>query len=84
MQELEGFQYATTLDLKMGYYTINILSTTQELLMIVTEFGKFRYIYIPMGMCALGDIFQATVDNPISDIKGSKTYIDNILLLSKD
>ena len=51
---------------------------------IVTEFGKFGYNCFPMGMCASGDIFQAKVDGLIHYIKGIKTYIDDILILSKD
>ena len=37
-----------------------------------------------MGMCASGDIFQAKVDEMFGDIKGVKTYIDYILVLSKE
>ena len=37
-----------------------------------------------MGMCALGDIFQAKVDDLLGDIEGVKTYINDILVLSKD
>ena len=51
---------------------------------IVTEFGKFRYNCLPMGMCASGDIFKAKVDKLLRDIKGVKTNIDDILVLSKD
>ena len=35
-------------------------------------------------MCALVDILQAKVDELLSYIKGVKTYIDDILVLSKD
>ena len=52
--------------------------------MIVTSFGEFRHNLLPMGMCTSGDIFQAKVENLLSDIKGVKTYIDNILVLSKE
>ena len=51
---------------------------------IVTELGKLRYNRFPMGMCSLGDIFQAKVDDLLGDIKATKTYINDILLLSKD
>ena len=37
-----------------------------------------------MGMCDLGDIFQAKVDDLLGDIEGVKTYINDILVLSKD
>ena len=35
-------------------------------------------------MCALGDIFQARVDEISGDIEGVKIYMDDILVLSKD
>ena len=37
-----------------------------------------------MGICALSGIFQAIVDNLFGDIKGIKTYIDDILVLRKE
>ena len=50
---------------------------------IVTEFGKFRYNCLDVGMCAPCDIFQDKVDNIFGDIEGVKTYIDDIIFLSK-
>ena len=70
--------------MSMEYYTIRITPASQDMTTIVTEFGKFRYNILPMGMCASGDIFQAKVDELLSDIKGVKTYIDDILVLNKD
>ena len=68
IQKLEVFQYVTALDLNTGYYTIRIFSASQDMTTIFTEFGKFRYNCLPMGMCASGDIFQAKVDEILSDI----------------
>ena len=50
MQQLEGFQYATALDLNMGYYTIDILPKSCDLTTIVTEFGRFKYNIFQMEM----------------------------------
>ena len=50
---------------------------------IITEFGEFRYNCLPMGMCALGYIFQAKADKLLGDIKGINMYIDDILVLIK-
>ena len=50
IQQLEGFQYATKLDLNMGYYTMRISPVIKYMMMIVTEFGKFKYNFLPMGM----------------------------------
>ena len=37
-----------------------------------------------MVMCTSGDIFQTKVEKLISDTKGVKTYIDDILVLRND
>ena len=84
MHHMEGFQYDTTLDLNMRYYTTRILTASQDMMTIVTEFGKFMYNRLPTGMCALGDIFQARLDKILGDIKGIKTYIDDTIVLSKE
>ena len=84
MQKLENFQYATALDTNMGYYTISTLRASQDMTTIVTEFDKFKYNCLPMGMWFFGDVFQAKVDKPRGDINVFKTYIYYILVLSKD
>ena len=38
MQKLEGFQYATALDIKMQYYTIRLSPASQDMKTVVTEF----------------------------------------------
>ena len=84
MQKLEGFQYATALDLNMGYDTIRLYPASHDTAAIVTEFGKLRYNRLPMGMFISGEIFQTKVDELLGDIEGVKTYIDDIIVLGKD
>jgi hypothetical protein len=81
---MEGFQYATALDLNMGYYTIQLSPKSKDLTTIVTEFGKYRFNVLPMGLGILsGDIFQAKVNELLGDIEGLYAYIDDILLTTK-
>ena len=61
-----------------------IFPASQDMTTIITEFGKFRYNCLPMGMCASGYIFQSKVDKLQGDIEGLKIYIDDIIVLSKD
>ena len=77
MQKLTGLHYADALDLNMGYYTIRISPTSHDTRMIVTSFGIFRNNLLPMGMYALGDIFQAKVEELLGDIEGLKAYIND-------
>ena len=48
---LEGFHYATSLDLNMGYYHLELDAHSQKLCTIVVPFGKFQYNRMPMGFC---------------------------------
>jgi hypothetical protein len=50
LQNLEGFAYATSIDLNMGYYHIE-LSPSPEVCTIVLPWGKYEYQKLPMGLC---------------------------------
>ena len=81
---LEGFRNLTALYLNMGYYNIRLLPASQDITKIITEFGKFKYNHLPMGMCASEDIFQDKLVEMHADIEGVKTYIGDILVLIKE
>ncbi len=63
LQELEGFTYATTLDLNMGYYTIRLDPTAAKMCTIIFPWGKYLYQRLPMGFAGSADIFQAEMGN---------------------
>ena len=56
--KLEGFKYATSLDLNMGYYHIKLSPNSKRLCTIVLPWGKYKYQRLPMGLCNGPDIFR--------------------------
>ena len=54
---LEGFQYASSLDLNMGYYRICISEDASNLCAIIIPWVKYKYKCLPMGVCNSPDIF---------------------------
>jgi hypothetical protein len=48
---LEGFKYATSLDLNMGYYHIKLSPDSKKLCTLITPFGKYEMQKLPMGLC---------------------------------
>ena len=68
----------------MGYYTVSITPGSRDLTTIVTEFGKFRYKRLPMGLCCAPDIFQSKINELLGDLDSVRAYIDDVLILSKD
>jgi hypothetical protein len=58
LQELEGFTFATALDLNMGYYTIRLDTDASKICTIRFPLGKYSYKQLPMGIAGSQDIFQ--------------------------
>eukprot|EP00957_Ditylum_brightwellii_P106521 8127591-Ditylum_brightwellii.AAC.1 len=56
---MEGFTYAKSLDLNMGYYHIEILPKHSVLCTIVLPWGKYEYLKLPMGI----EEIHAYIDN---------------------
>jgi hypothetical protein len=83
LQELEGFTYATTLDLNMGYYTISLDPTAAKMCTIIFPWGKYSYQRLPMGFAGSADIFQAEMGNLMAALEYVRAYIDNLLVITK-
>ena len=81
--KLEGFQYATSLDLNMGYYHIELSPESKKLCTIVLPWGKYEYQRLPMGLCNSPDIFQEKMNILMSDLDYVRAYIDDLLILTK-
>ncbi len=80
---LEGFQYGTSLDLNMGYYHIALSEASKELCTITTQWGKYEYQRLPMGLCNSPDIFQEKMSELLIGLDTVRVYIDDILHVTK-
>ena len=56
LQELEGFTYATALDLNMGYYTIGLDPMASKMCTIIFPWRKNNYKRLSMGFGPLGKV----------------------------
>ena len=83
MLKLEGFQYATSLDLNMGYYHIELSPDSRKLCTIVLPWGKYEYQRLPMGLCNSPDIFQEKMSQLVQDLEYVRAYIDDLLIITK-
>ena len=48
---VEGFKYATSLNLNMGYYNMRLSDQASSLCGIILPWGKYKYKHLPMGIC---------------------------------
>ena len=80
---MEGFAYATALDLNMGYYTIRLDPDAQKICTIILPWGKYSYLRLPMGVAGSPDIFQEKMSGLMEDLVNVRTYLDDLLIITK-
>ncbi len=83
LQEVEGFTYATVLDLNMGYYTIRLDPAASGMRTIIFSWGKYSYQRLPMGFARSADIFQTEICNLMAALEYARVNIDNLLVITK-
>jgi hypothetical protein len=81
---MEGFTFASALDLNIGYYHIKLDADAQKLYTIVSPWhmGKYKYKRLPMGIKIAPDVFQNVMSKLVQDMEYVKTYLDDLLILT--
>ena len=81
--KLEGFQYATSLDLNMGYYHIRLRKNASILCTIILPWEKYRYKRLPMVIANSQDIFQHKRNELFDLLEFIRVCVDEILIITK-
>lgn len=81
LMSIQGFLYASSLDLNMGYLSIPLNENTRQILTIIMPFGAYECLMLPMGVMPATDIFQARMVHLFADMDERKPhpYIDDII-----
>ncbi len=83
LQELEGFTFATALDLNMGYYTFRLDPDTSKICTIIFPWGKYSYLRLLMRIAGSSDIFQAKMSELMVTLEYVHTYRDDLLCITR-
>ncbi len=83
LQEIEGFSYATALDMNMGYYTIRLDPDASKICTIIFPWGKYSYKRLPMSIAGSLDIFQGKMSELMETLEYVRAYLDDPLCISK-
>jgi hypothetical protein len=83
LQEIEGFTFATDLDLNMGYYTIRLDPDASNICTIIFPWGKYSYKQLPTSIAGSPDIFQGKMSKLMESLDYVRAYLDDLLCFSK-
>lgn len=81
--KLSGITYFTVLDLKDGFYQVELTEESSNLYSFSTPFGTYKFLRLPFGITVAPEVFQRMNENIFGDIEGVFIYIDDILVTGK-
>ena len=67
----------------MGYYHIELDPESSRLCTIVLQWGKYKYLKLPMGLCNSPDIFQEKMKELFAGFEYVRAYINDLLIITK-
>lgn len=84
LSRLNGKQVFTVLDLRNGFWQMELDSQSSDLTTFMTPFGRFRWRRVPFGISSAPEMFQKRMVQLFGDIEGVEVYFDDMLIAGKD
>lgn len=77
-------KYFTTLDMKSGFYQVQIEEKSRHIMAFITPDGHYEFNRMPFGFVNAPAIYQRSIDKALGDLKGTKAfvYLDDVLVPS--
>lgn len=85
VNELSESKFFTTTDLYSGFHQVATTKQAQKKLAVITDFGQFTWLRMPMGAKNCPAVFQRMMDSAFRSMPLSSLviYLDDILLHSR-
>ena len=82
--KLNGAKIFSTIDLRSGYYHIDLTEGSRPKLAFVVPMGKFEFLRTPFGLSQVPAYFQLLINNVLQGCsKFTMGYLDDIIIFSK-
>jgi transposase InsO family protein len=83
LRKRSGYDYFTKLDISMQFYTFELDKESQDLCIISTPFGCYKYLRAPMGVKQTPDFAQQVMEEVLRDMPEVEVYFDDVGIFTK-
>ena len=77
---LNNKKYFTVLDMKDGYWQIELTDESADLCTFGTPFGRYQFLRLPFGIASAPEVFQRKCYEVFGDINGVGIYFDDLII----
>ena len=86
LEKLQGSAFLSAIDLKHGFFNINLSKKTADLTAFSVDGKQYRYLKLPMGLSISPQIFQRIMMDILKEDlgKGLIVYLDDVLVYSSN
>ena len=82
--KLKGAKVFSTVDLRSGYHHITLGKSSRAKPAFLMPFGKYKFLMVPFGLAQAPAYFQLLMNKVLNGLKFAMTYLDNIIIFSKN
>ena len=85
LDTLAGSVWFTTLDLKSGYWQVEVAQEDRAKTAFTTQEGLFEFNVMPFGLCKAPATFQRLMDSVLAGLQWSTclVYLDDIIIMGR-
>ena len=80
LPDLAHAKVFSVLDLKSGFWHVQVDDSSSTLTTMGTPFGRFRWKRLPFGVAPAPEVFQQRLDEILMDLEGIKVIVNDILV----
>jgi hypothetical protein len=80
---LDGCTVFSKLDLNKGYLQVPVTTADVPKTALITPFGLFEFIHMPLGLKNAGMTFQRMMDHIFADLPYVFIYLDDVLIATR-
>ena len=82
--KLKDAKVFSTIDLRSGYHHIGLGKDSRAKTAFVTPFGKYKFLMVQFGLAQVPAYFQLLMNKALEGLSYAMTYLDDIIIFSKN